>query len=105
MKAKDLRGYPQPAGAQFRDSRTAMARQEALQLTQIAGEFAGSPIGAALAIHCLVKPPHHDAEFAPVEFAGLIHFPEGACFRKAAHQPLEVALDFRYVAARKRCQA
>ena len=105
MKAKNLRSYTKPAGSQLGDSRAGVARQEAFKLPEVAGEFFGKPIGAAGAIHRLVQSPHHDAELAAVEFAGLIDFPESAGGRKAAHEPIQVALDFRNMTAGKRCQA
>jgi hypothetical protein len=101
MKAENLRSDAKPAGAKFGDSRTGMVRQEALELPEVAGEFFGKFIGAAGAIHGLVQSPHHDAELATIELAGLIDFPESARGRKAAHEAIQVALDFGKVTAGK----
>ena len=103
MKPKDLRSYTKPARSKFGDSRTGVVRQEAFKLPEVAGEFIRNSVGALAAIHRLIESPHHNAELATVEFAGLIDFPKSPRGRKAAHEPIQVALDFRNMTAGKRC--
>jgi hypothetical protein len=78
-----------------------VTRQKAFEPPEVGGEFFRKSIGAAGAIHCLVESPYHDAELAPIELAGLIDFPKSPCGWKAAHEPIQVALDLPHVTARK----
>ena len=60
----------------------------------------GAGVGAAARSDRALQPPHHDAQLAPIEFAGLVNGRESARGGKAPHVPLDLAAKFLLSARR-----
>ena len=96
MKSKNLRGHAQAAGPQARNPRAGIGGQQLVQLAKFAGEFLRRRVGARSALGRALQPPHHDAQLAPVEFAGLVNGFKSPGGGKTPHVPIDLAAQSRF---------
>ena len=95
VKTKNLRGHAQAAGPQARNPRAGIGGQQIRQLAEFAREFLRRRVCTRSALRGALQPPHHNAQLAPVEFAGLVNGLKGPGGGKTPHVPIDLAAQRR----------
>ena len=81
--------------AQARNPRAGVGGRAVRELAEFAGEFLRRRVRARSALRRALEPPHHDAQLAPVKFAGLVNGLKSPGGGKTPHVPIDLAAQGR----------